>query len=150
MSFEKGCQHELPVKAGKTKVSDLWLYYFVVLRGEEILIRHRMHSGIWKGLYDFPSIEKPESTPIPEVLNQWKQERSLKGKLLLDGSPVELHHVLSHRRVHASFIALAAEEHIVCDESEQWISSKDILRFGVSRLVDRYIREHSQLLGGME
>ena len=150
LAYEKGLQNSLPFKAVKTKVTDIWMYYFVAVHNNKVLVRHRRHSGIWKGLYDFPSIDSAVGLSPDEVVQQWKHNRGVKGKWLLSGSPVELEHILSHRRVHAVFMEFTCDSVIEPEESEQWIALEEFYALGVSRLVDRYIREHSQLLGGME
>jgi A/G-specific adenine glycosylase len=150
LAYEKGLQNSLPFKAVKTKVTDVWMYYFVAVHNNKVLVRQRMHSGIWKGLYDFPSIDSSVALSPNEVVQQWKHNRRVNRKWLLSGSPVELEHVLSHRRVHAVFLEFTCDYVIEPEESEQWIALVEFSVLGVSRLVDRYIREHSQLLGGME
>jgi A/G-specific adenine glycosylase len=150
LAYEKGLQGSLPFKAGKTKVTDLWMYYFVAVHDHKVLVRHRRHSGIWKGLYDFPSIDSAIAVPADEAVHQWKNARGGKAQWRLGGSPVELVHVLSHRRIRAIFFEFTIDSTIHSEDAEQWISLDEISVLGVSRLVDRYIREHSQLLGGME
>ena len=150
LAYEKELQHVLPKKAGKTKVTDVWMYYFVVVHDNKVLVRHRRHSGIWKGLYDFPSIDSMVALSPDEIAKQWKHDRGVNGKWLLSGSPVELEHILSHRRVHAVFLEFTCDSIIEPDDAEQWVALEEFSALGVSRLVDRYIREHSQLLGGME
>ena len=150
MAYEKGLQSSLPFKAGKTKVTDVWMNYIVAVHEDKVLVRHRRHSGIWKGLYDFPSVDSLVGLPPNEIVEQWMLERQAKGKWLLSGSPVELEHILSHRRVHAVFLEFTCDYVIEPDDAEQWVALEEFSALGVSRLVDRYIREHSQLLGGME
>jgi len=150
MAYERRLQSSLPFKAGKTKVMDVWMYYFVAVHDRKVLVRHRRYSGIWKGLYDFPSIDSAVALSPDEVVQQWKQERGVKKKWVLSQRPMELEHVLSHRRVHAVFLEFACDSLIEPLESEQWIALDQFSALGVSRLVDRYIREHSQLLGRME
>ncbi|MFM2200892.1 MAG: hypothetical protein RL040_92 [Bacteroidota bacterium] len=150
MAYEKGLQSSLPFKAGKTKVTEVWMYYFVVAHNNKVIVRHRRHSGIWKGLYDFPSIDSSVPLTPDEVAAQWKIDRNVQGKLLLNGNPVELQHILSHRKVHAVFLQFTADVELVPEDAEQWIAMDRFSSLGVSRLVDRYIREHSLLLGGME
>ena len=150
LAYAKGLQNSLPFKAGKTKVSDAWMYYFVAVHDNKVLVRHRRHSGIWKGLYDFPSIDSSVALSLDQVAQQWNHDRGVKGKWLINGSPVELEHILSHRRVHAFFLEFTCNTAIKTQDAEQWIALDELSALGVSRLVDRYIQEHSQLLGGME
>jgi A/G-specific adenine glycosylase len=150
LAYEKGLQGTLPFKAGKTKVTDIWMYYFVAVHENKVLVRHRRHSGIWKGLYDFPSIDSSVALSPDEVVQQWKHNRGVKGKWLLGGGPVELQHILSHRRVHAVFFEFTCDSVIEPDDAEQWVALEEFSALGVSRLVDRYVKEHTQLLGRME
>ncbi len=138
---------DFPIKSGKTKVTDVWMYYLIFIHNNEVLIRQRVHSGIWKGLYDFPSVDSERAMEMQEVLGQWCNERGLKEKLTLLGSCVELQHVLSHRRVHAVFAEMIVPKKIETRPAERWIALNEFASLGVSRLVDRYIKEHSQLLG---
>jgi hypothetical protein len=101
-------------------------------------------------LYDFPSIDSSVPLTPDEVAAQWKIDRNVQGKLRLNGNPVELQHILSHRKVHAVFLQFTADAELAPEDAEQWIAIDCFSSLGISRLVDRYIREHSLLLGGME
>jgi hypothetical protein len=58
--------------------------------------------------------------------------------------------VLSHRRINAVFLEVKLSTKITFRDSEQWLSIDELENLGVSRLVDRYIQEHGQVLHGME
>lgn len=138
---------DFPVKSVKTKVSDVWMYYLVAVCDSEVLVRRRVHSGIWKGLFDFPSIDSDHALEINQVLQQWQVDREIQGYIKMETTPVELQHILSHRRIHAVFIACSLSKKIKIRDSERWIAIDELPTLGVSRLVDRYMTEHSQLLG---
>ena len=150
LAFAGGRQTDFPMKAAKTKVTDLWMTYFVAVHEGQVLVRHRQHSGIWKGLYDFPSIDSDVPLGAQAALLQWCDERGSDAKLLLLSPPIELLHVLSHRRIHAVFLEVRLPNKVSTRESEQWLPIDDLESLGISRLVDRYIREHGQLLFGLE
>jgi A/G-specific adenine glycosylase len=149
-SFALNRTMDFPIKSGKTKVTDLWMYYLVPIFNEEVLVRQRVHSGIWKGLYDFPSRDAEQVLEVNDLINQWCVERTISEPVTVHSTPVELQHILSHRRIHATFIELKLPHKIEPHQFEKWIAWEDFDSLGVSRLVDRYIREHSQLLGRME
>ena len=150
LAFAGGRQTDFPMKASKTKVSDLWMYYVVAVHDGSVLVRHRQHSGIWKGLYDFPSIDSDVALGSATALHQWRSERAIAHDLLLCSAPIELFHVLSHRRVHAVFFEVKLPNKIATLGTEQWLPIDELENLGVSRLVDRYIQEHGQVLHGME
>lgn len=141
---------DFPVKSGKTKVTDVWMYYVIAVHGSEVLVRQRLHSGIWKGLFDFPSLDTEKAQDWESALAQWREERAVKQRITLMAPPVELLHVLSHRRVHAVFAEVRLSKKIQPQEAERWIEIEQLSELGVSRLVDRYVREHSRLLGRLE
>jgi A/G-specific adenine glycosylase len=142
-----GCrQTEFPMKAAKIKVSDLWMYYVVAVHEGHVLVRHRQHSGIWKGLYDFPSLDSEVALDASTALLQWCNGRVSDGNPVLCSAPIELFHVLSHRRIHAVFLEVKLPNKIASRDSEQWMPIDELENLGVSRLVDRYIQEHGQVL----
>ncbi|MFM7726827.1 MAG: NUDIX domain-containing protein, partial [Flavobacteriales bacterium] len=124
--------------------------YIVAVHASDVLVRQRVHSGIWRGLFDFPSIDADEAIEWQNALDDWKAARVDKQSVTLESAPVEMLHVLSHRRVHAFFSEVRLTERIEPREAEQWIPIDQLPELGVSRLVDRYVREHSKLLGRME
>jgi A/G-specific adenine glycosylase len=150
LAFAGGRQNDFPMKAAKTKVTDLWMYYVVAVHEGSVLVRHRQHSGIWKGLYDFPSIDSDVALDTSTALLQWCGGRVSDGNAVLYSAPIELFHVLSHRRIHANFLEVKLPRKILTHDSEQWLPIDELATLGVSRLVDRYIQEHGQVLHGME
>jgi A/G-specific adenine glycosylase len=150
LAFAEGRQTDFPMKASKTKVTDLWMYYIAAVHDGSVLVRHRQHSGIWKGLYDFPSIDSDVALDETKALLQWCSERESAMKVILHSAPIELLHVLSHRRIHAVFLEVRLPKKIVAGECEQWLPIDELEGLSVSRLVDRYIHEHGQVLHGME
>ncbi|MFM9006878.1 MAG: A/G-specific adenine glycosylase, partial [Flavobacteriales bacterium] len=149
-AFAQRCVLDFPVKSAKTTVTDIWMYYIVAVHASDVLVRQRVHSGIWRGLFDFPSIDAEEAIEWQNALDDWKAARVDKQSVTLESAPVEMLHVLSHRRVHAFFSEVRLTERIEPCEDEQWIPIDQLPELGVSRLVDRYVREHSKLLGRVE
>ncbi len=150
LAFASGRQTDFPMKAAKTKVADLWMTYIVAVYEGQVLVRHRQHSGIWRGLYDFPSIDSDVALDTSTALLQWCDGRVTEGNAVLCSAPIELFHVLSHRRIHAVFLEVRLPNKISTHESEQWLPIDELESLGVSRLVDRYIREHGQVLCRLE
>ncbi|MFN8775746.1 MAG: A/G-specific adenine glycosylase [Flavobacteriales bacterium] len=131
---------ELPARKKRVAVRDLWFYYFVPDNGPSTWMRRRVHSGIWKGLHDFPCIESDK--PIPHsALRKMAEER-----LALALPPgtmkpsAKLDHVLSHRKIHAVFFETG---NVVMgknrpDEYRQ-VAWKEVDDIGIPRLIDRYL-----------
>ncbi|MFN5295166.1 MAG: A/G-specific adenine glycosylase [Flavobacteriales bacterium] len=144
-AYNSGRVFDFPVKSGKTKVTDVWMYYMIVVHDSQVLVRHRLHSGIWKGLYDFPSVDAAEQLLNNSVYEEWLSVRDITKGAVLKSGPVEMEHVLSHRRIHATFFEFSLKKKCAPAENEKWVHISEISQLGVSRLVDRYIINHSKL-----
>ena len=92
-----------PIKQGKTKVKTLKMIFNVVTNGTHVWMRERPATGIWGGLWEFPSQEFQLNTAQPEYP---PPEASLIPDSVLGrrlwGEPFE--HILSHRRFRCQFV----------------------------------------------
>jgi A/G-specific adenine glycosylase len=129
----------LPIKAKKTAVKEMYLFYFVFRDKKQTYIRQRMHSNIWKGLYEFPAVEGEGSISLKEALQ--KMEAELGQKITPKTVSEAYTHILSHRKITANFIT--ADIPVVDLEKQigaQKVDWKDLENFGWPRLIDRYLK----------
>ena len=145
-----GVVERLPYKAGKTAVSHLWMYYNVITCGNQVLVRRRNHSGIWKGLYDFPSCDVTAPTEVDDVLSNYAQDLMNRQSFKLEDVSAEFKHVLSHRVVHAYFIRITVSDPFEVSGDMRWVERNELQELGVSRLVDRYLQQQHGVLNAME
>lgn len=75
-----------PVKQGRTKVRDRWFAYVVVLCGDELLLHRRDGRDIWRGLYEFPLVERDRPLDAAELPAQ-EEFAQLTGGAPACGSP---------------------------------------------------------------
>ncbi len=139
----------LPVKQGKTKVEDRYLYYFHIKQGENTYLTKRKGKGVWHNLYEFPMIES--ETPLeftelqlnPQFQAIFRNAEKLKFRLVLGNKK----HVLSHRRLFASFYEVIADDDFlsqsVSDSSESLIkiSEETIDVYPIHRLMEIYLEK---------
>lgn len=158
----------LPVKIPKRKPVDQWMYFFIFICGEEIIITKRGTEGIWKSLYQFPMVESnapftaKSKAPYTDKANSASFEKEIIEPMLVqllqgtgltaDGGSLRpdrvtirkisdpVRHQLTHRTIHARFI------HVHPASWPQqlpagWIKiSLDRLNdFPVPRLINRYM-----------
>jgi A/G-specific adenine glycosylase len=147
---KRGRVSELPFKAGKTKVKDLWMYYLVIEADNRLLVRRRDGAGIWQGLYDFPSIDSDEPLPVKENVEAWMREFAggIHFEVITAGE--EKLHLLSHRRIHAVFIDVKIPKRFSKPSNCSWVEEAAIASLGVSRLVDRYLQQRGASTATME
>lgn len=122
----------LPVKSKKTKVRNRYLHYLVLHNGNKIVIKKRGDGDIWKGLYDFPLLEKDKN----ETLNQEDVKSFAIRAYDID---YELKHVLSHQHLYAKFWWCEVDRFVVKDDYQ--IITKDSLEdFPLPQMLIRYIQ----------
>jgi len=142
-AFRQKAIQSFPVVKIKSKKRKLFLYYLVVRWQNQIVIRHRTKDGIWKGLYDFPSLEFEQKQDEDDLLNQI-------GKLDFitdEQNPVfrfnsrALKHQLTHVDITAHFILvnLNKRPELINSESLSLIPTAQLNKYPVSRLVERFL-----------
>ncbi len=149
-AFEKKKVQEYPKKQNRTKVKEVFLYYFVItfpLDGKEhVLIHRRIKSGIWKNLYDFPLVESEISMEIMQVL-----ESSLVTGLLGCDQAIrptissEYIHLLSHRKIAARFIRFHIEKEPLNSGDYISVPVSEITRYPIPRLIELYLEKEGIL-----
>lgn len=141
---------ELPIKSTKTKVKDIWMYYMVAEVEGQTLIRRRDGDGIWKGLYDFPSLDADETLDPLLAAKTLMQSVDSSKVLEVQELSAEYTHLLSHRRIHAYFIRMKCSSAFSPPVFCSWVPSASLHALGVSRLVDRYLQHRESSRGEME
>lgn len=151
LALRENAAEKFPVKKEKAAIADLYIYYLVhksVVHGKhKVLMHHRKNNGIWKNLYDFPSVE---STVLLQPETAVKALSSLvgikPGDLYVHAITGEYLHKLSHRTLHAFFIESvgnstkkAIRNYIVADFQE-------LENFPVPRLIERYLLTSRHML----
>lgn len=149
MAYRQGTQVLLPVKAGKTKVTERHLNYLLVrlVRGgrRQLLLRRRGKGDIWQGLYELPLVETDTALDLEGLLADARWQ-SLLGALanprLHPEVQGEMRHRLTHRLLLAKLYVVEAEDYtpsagsdyICVDESE-----RD--QYGMPILLDKMLRK---------
>lgn len=121
-----------PVKDKKIQKRDLYLYYLVILNGEEIAIRKRTEKEIWPNLYEFYLIKNDEIKKEPMSLIR-------DFKAIQISKPYK--HQLTHRNLEITFIQ--------CDWSgstvelpEGMFFTKNLSKFAFPKVLDLYIKDN--------
>ncbi len=137
---------KLPVKKGKIKQRQRFLNYLVICHRSRVLLRKRSGNDIWKGLNDFPCIEteKPLSPGKLMAGKEWKA-------VFTNTFPVielvsEQHkHILSHQKLNARFIRIKISKLLKKLPNDCfWAEKKNIDKYAVPRLIERYISDNLQ------
>ncbi|MBK7212450.1 MAG: A/G-specific adenine glycosylase [Bacteroidales bacterium] len=148
LAFKKKMVGVLPFKEKKTKIRDLYIYYFVLISGSgkqgSIVLNKRTAEGIWKNLYDFPSMESEKELELHDLLKS-----PIAISLFGDSEPEiisisgEYSHQLSHKSIKARFIKLRNSE--VSDVPTSFYKTDFIhlQQYPLPRLISRFLEAES-------
>ncbi len=142
-AFRNNEINNLPVIKPKKKKRNLFLYYLVIKFNGNIVLRRREKEDIWKGLYDFPSLEYTTRQKKQYVFNEIGQL-----SILSEEAPEKIEflsqvfkHQLTHIEITARFIEITVNHQpdLETDKSLYLIPVNNLSKYPVSRLVERYL-----------
>ena len=93
------CADILPIKEKKTTIKDRFFHHIIYLKDNQSIIQKRTGNDIWKGLYEFPLVETPDSQF--DIIAYLKKK-----KVRTSGEPqtaFQKDHLLSHQKIHFTF-----------------------------------------------
>ena len=135
--------HQLPVKIGKTKVTNRYFNYFFVKQGDYTFLRKRTKKDIWLNLYEFPLLETDKAADLNEILkSEFLVELSGNKNIEIEGPVTSFRHILSHQVINAVFYTINIMTPENTDlENYQKIRLEDLKRFPVSRLTEMFLEK---------
>lgn len=148
-AFAKKQVDTLPVKAKKTKVRNRYFNYIILNNSNKLVLNKRTNKDIWTNLYDFPLIEMNKETSEEEFFKskEWKLFAKSIGKHSVKSISSGYKHILSHQKIYARFIEIDCKEPIkkTLPEGYILISSKDIVKYAIPRLIENYLNAPRKL-----
>ncbi len=130
-----------PVKSSTTRVKSVWLYYFFLQHNQKTYVIKRVKTGIWKGLYDLPCLEFDHPQEVQDVIDRFSQQYQLPDQAHITEVTQEWTHILSHRKLKATFITIQLNETWYSRPEEILeIEENTMPQFGVSRLIDKFLQ----------
>ena len=134
---------QLPVKLKAKASRNRYFNYFVVRKGDQIVMQKRAKGDIWENLYELPLVETPHPVDIPElavnpeVIDAFGEKADLK----LIGEPVK--HVLSHQNLFAQFVEVTLQKPL--DEkkiSGNYVFIKDLGTLAKPKLMYSFLKDY--------
>jgi A/G-specific adenine glycosylase len=137
-AFSYATVFNFPVKASKTKVEPLFLYYAAIETPSGYIVKKRPERGVWAGLYDFPFVESKIPMSEEEVLLEF-QERFPSTQNTTWKKDSFYTHELSHRKISAQFFSCLCRN--MPDEFPSTKTTEQLLNTGISALLMKYVKE---------
>ncbi len=144
-AFLHSMQHLLPVKTKSKKPDKRFFYYFVVQKGNTLLMKKRAGRDIWQGLYDFMLVEKPQAVRSARMLaaNVFSPEMSDTQQMII--SP-PYKHQLSHQTIITRFIILPENTAFsAVEEPLEYYSMDKINDLPKPVLISRFLSDYNFL-----
>ncbi len=139
VALQKGLVNTLPVKLKKTKVSNKYFNFLVLISSDkQTLFEKRTKQGIWQNLYQFPLVETKTSLDqskfkthplITDYLQDIAYEHSLYNEM-------DIVHKLSHQHLHTKFWIIEVDQ-----LPEKGVSISELIKFPTSILISNFIDE---------
>ncbi len=141
IAFAQNKIAKLPFKSKKTKVTNRFFNYLFIRQEDYFYLEKRVGNDIWRNLYQFPLIESTKALNIAELgLNEQFQSIFKGVEIVVDSISPEIIHVLTHQRLHVSFIEIMIPK---SDISFPWIKvlPKEIHDYPIPKLIDNFLME---------
>lgn len=131
---------EIPLKQSKTKVKELFIWYFIVKSDDLLLIRKRTQKGIWQFMYDFPSVESTKPIDIDKAIKSLDfNELNYNSEYYV--LPEKYEHILSHRKLNVRF-AIIPTKAFKTTLPYQWHNKESLENLAIPRLIERVLADY--------
>lgn len=132
----------LPIKKGKTKVSQVFLSYAILELENSIYFKKRDDSSIWKGLYDFPLIQSTEKIADEAVIDQLFSILELPIGSVFEKKSSEITHLLSHRRLSVCFYHISLKNKwYTAPKGVFLMNFEECSKKGLPRVIEKYLKD---------
>lgn len=134
----------LPVKQGKTAVSNRYFNYFFIQNGDFTYLQKRIKKDIWQNLYEFPLIETNENSELDDLMKTEEFKRLFADiqNIEISNSVFQTKHILSHRRIFAKFYSVKISKENKIIESLKKLRLQEIENYAVSRLTEIFLEKN--------
>jgi len=136
VAFNTNKVKELPVKLKKTKVTNKYFNFLVILSQDTIRLEQRVGKGIWQNLYQFPLYESKNEVDTKEIASYISKELKLKDFELSLYNEDIIVHKLSHQHLYTRFWIVKTEE-----IQKKAIKINKINDFPVPVLVENFLKD---------
>jgi A/G-specific adenine glycosylase len=147
MAFKENLQAIIPVKSKSITKKDKYFHYIIFKHEDKGLFIKKRDNGIWKGLYDFPLIEKNSSKPLLiKELNKMLDDFGIVSlDLKIIASIPMPKHVLTHQNIYTFFYTIEIVDNTfeILKEYFIFVDRENITNFAFPKIVNLYLQNHT-------
>lgn len=133
----------LPVKEKKLKQEERFFHFIVVQNAGGFYIEKRNRKDIWRGLYQFPLIERQKFLSLKQLQSTSEWENFFGRNIFINKNDSGLRdlqekiQILSHQKIRAKFFEAEGE---ITDRNFNICSRKKLLQYPFPKIIDNYIK----------
>ena len=131
------CTDTLPVKEKTTKIKDRFFHHIIYLKDNQSIIQKRTGNDIWKGLYEFPLVETPDSQ-FDLIAYLKKKEVRTSGE---PQTAFQKDHLLSHQKIHFTFHIINTLEFPPLEQDQQILNVDELPKYAVSKVTAEMVEK---------
>lgn len=135
----------LPVKAKKLIKSERHFHYFVLFDAKDIYIKQRTANDIWKGLFEFPVFESPQSTVNSQQIVSHPYIKKYGEPSTVD-CRLSYKQTLSHQYINGHFYEIKLGKLPKLDKTYLKIPKNTILNYAFPKIVRSYLEDRLNFL----
>lgn len=141
IAFDKNLQTVLPNRPARVKPRNRFLHFMLIEYKGETWIQRRDHSGIWKGLYEFPSCDTETNVETFDNLPETFQQLIDNSQNATVTDQCEMVHKLTHQTIFARFWHLSGKPSIIVRQNDSYIKVPliGVQQYPVHRLMHRFL-----------
>lgn len=142
-AFQHKMAHLLPYKLKAAKSRNRFFHYFVIRKGDSILVQKRSEKDIWKNMYELPLVETSEVTENTQIqlFSQYTEAFGTDTSVIYYSSIVK--HVLSHQNIYARFYEIRnADEQRIKNKLWNYVLIKDLDKLAKPKLIYTFFESY--------
>ncbi len=133
-AFLSNAVNALPVKLKTVKVRERFFNYFLITKGNTVLMNKRGDKDIWANMYDLPMVETESVLPTQELVTLNEVTTIFGDKPnIINNTPV-IKHILTHQRL---FVRMITTDNVPVTLNENWtfVSVENLRELALPRVV---------------
>jgi len=138
--------NELPVKIKAQKSRDRYFNYILAIKNDQILVNKRRSGDIWENMIDLPLFETESRTEVPDLIRSENFIKAFGKEVLIRSSSKPIKHVLSHQKLHTTFIQIENfTENFLQDQAWYYVSREELENLPQPKLIFQFFENFFKL-----
>ena len=138
--------NELPVKIKAQKSRERYFNYILAIKNDQILVNKRRSGDIWENMIDFPLFETESRTEVPDLIRSESFIKAFGKEVLIRSSSKTVKHVLSHQKLHTTFIQIENfTENFLQDQAWYYVSREELENLPQPKLIFQFFENFFKL-----